>query len=370
MRLSHSKIGVHSQNPRDNATAKLISVTKAKKLTKGQHRRIHANQAKKLQNKADKVVWQDDELSEPQDGVIISRFGQHADVESSAGELYRCNIRRTVNSLVCGDHVLWRQGKLTEHSIAGVIEAVQPRHSVLSRPDVYDGIKPIAANIDQILIICSVLPAFNSDIVDRYLVAAQQTGIKPIIVLNKIDLLNEQLDAQIAPKLAIYQSIGYQVLQVSSSTEQGIPQLEQQLQAKISIFVGQSGVGKSTLVNSLMPELALQTQQVSENSGLGQHTTTVARLFHFNHGGDLIDSPGIREFGLWHLSAEQVFDGFVEFAPFRGLCKFRDCKHQTDPGCALVTAATAQQIHPERLLSFQRIVNSINSNKLTSRFND
>ena len=145
--------------------------------------------------------------------------------------------------------------------------------------------------------------------------------------------------------------------------------LKQQLNQQTSIFVGQSGVGKSTLTNSLMPELAILTKDVSENSGLGQHTTTVARLYHFQEGGDLIDSPGIREFGLWHLTPEQVCNGFTDFADFLGTCKFRDCKHQKDPGCALINAAENNQIHPERLASFQRILGSLNDNTLTSRFN-
>lgn len=347
------------------------NVAKAKKLTKGQHRRIKSNLANKLKRKTAKqeASWQDDELGEAQQGVVISRFGQHVDIENSNREIFRCNIRRTIGSLVCGDKVVWRQGKNPEQGVAGVVEAVHKRESVLSRPDIYDGVKPIAANIGQIFIVSSVVPAFNPDIIDRYLVAAENTDIRPIIVLNKTDLLDEEQAQEVERYLAIYREIGYQVMLVSSQTQEGVEALRAQLIDETSIFVGQSGVGKSTLVNTLLPELELVTNQVSENSGLGQHTTTVATLYHFPGGGELIDSPGIREFGLWHLTPEQVDDGFIEFAEVLGTCKFRDCKHLNDPGCALVAAVEQGIITKQRFESYQRIIKSLSESQQTTRFN-
>jgi ribosome biogenesis GTPase len=341
---------------------------KKKKLTKGQTRRIRDNHAKKLKKITEH--WQDSDLGEAESGIVISRFGQHADVEDAHHQIIRCNIRRTIESLVCGDRVIWRRSAIQQQGISGVIEAVEPRQSELARPDVYDGLKPIAANIDQIFVVSSPLPAFNTDIIDRYLVAAHQTGIDVIILLNKIDLLSAEQLSNIEQQLAIYRHIGYPVMLASSVSDKGIDALEQQLKDKTSIFVGQSGVGKSTLVNRLIPELSVETNEVSDNSGLGQHTTTVARLYHFPQGGQLIDSPGIREFGLWHLTPEQVFDGFIEFEPYRGLCKFRDCKHLTDPGCALREAVEHNEITQQRFDSYHRIIESLSSNKLTSRFND
>jgi ribosome biogenesis GTPase len=343
-------------------------VAKAKKLTKGQVRQIKANQTRKFQKK-EQDTWQDSDLGDALDGVVISRFGQHADVESQQGKIFRCNLRRSIGSLVCGDKVIWRQGKETKHTISGVIEAVHERKTVLSRPDVYDGVKPIAANIDQIFIVSSVLPAFNADIIDRYIVACEQTKITPIIVLNKTDLFNSENQKAIEDRLQIYRDINYQIIYASSVNQSGMEELTEQLKNYTSIFVGQSGVGKSTLVNSLMPDLELMTKEVSENSGLGQHTTTVARLYHFDIGGHLIDSPGIREFGLWHMTPEQVSEGFIEFSDYLGTCKFRDCKHKNDPGCALISAVENGNIRQERLTSFQKILESINENLQTTRFN-
>jgi ribosome biogenesis GTPase len=252
--------------------------------------------------------------------------------------------------------------------ISGVVEAVQPRASVLTRPDYYDGLKPVAANVDQVVIVSSVLPELSFNIIDRYLIASETIAIAPLLVLNKIDLLDSVLLADYKKQLSIYQDIGYKVLFVSRESGEGIEALEAELTGKVNIFVGQSGVGKSSLINALLPELAIEEGAVSSNSGLGQHTTTAARLYHFPSGGDLIDSPGVREFGLWHLEPAQVTEAFIEFRPHLGGCKFRDCKHLDDPGCLLRAAVEENKISNVRFQSYHKIIDSMGENKANRQY--
>lgn len=340
-----------------------------KKLTKGQLRRVRANREKRLAGKKDSL-WENEQLGPQIWGRIVSRFGQHADVETSEGEVFRCNLRRTIGSVVVGDEVEWRQGNEVNAGIAGVVEAVHPRRSELKRPDYYDGLKPVAANIDQMLVVSAVVPELSAMIIDRYLVAAEDTGIPPILVLNKIDLLDDEGMAIVEEILTPYRQIGYPIHLVSSTTGDGMAELEQILKDKISIFVGQSGVGKSSIVNTLMPELNLEVGAVSDTSGLGQHTTTTARLLRFPAGGDLIDSPGVREFALWHLEAERVTWGFKEFRDVLGSCKFRDCKHGDDPGCALRQAVDDGVISVQRFDNYQRILETMETDRSTRHFVD
>jgi ribosome biogenesis GTPase len=340
------------------------TVAKKQKLNKSQSRRIKHNHKKRLHDEQNPAVdWDQDSLGPQQSGIVISRYGQHADIEDDEGNILRCNIRRTINSLICGDKIRWRRAKLAQNELQGVIEAVHERHSVLTRPDYYDGVKPVAANIDQIIIVSSVLPDFNPDIIDRYLVASEDVEIEPVILLNKIDLLTPELEQKINSYIKLYKDIGYSFHLVSNKTEDGIEQVKSLLSNRMSIFVGQSGVGKSSLTNSLLPDCQIDTKEVSQNSRLGQHTTTVARLYHFPSGGELIDSPGIRDFALWHLDVDRVTWCFKEFRDYQGGCKFRDCKHLDDPGCIIRKAVDEGHIDRRRYDSYHRILLSMEANK-------
>jgi ribosome biogenesis GTPase len=194
-------------------------------------------------------------------------------------------------------------------------------------------------------------------------VACEHAQITPVVVINKIELLNADDLVLVKDSLAIYEKIAYKVILVSCETEQGLAELSEYLIDKVSVFVGQSGVGKSSIINQLLPEAAEPVGEISDNSGLGKHTTTASKLLHFAQGGELIDSPGVREFGLWHLSAEAITNGFIEFRDYIGGCKFSDCKHQNDPGCLITAAVDEGKIDRARYQSYLKIIDTLGQNK-------
>ncbi len=336
-------------------------MAKKPKLTHRQTRQVSVNRTRRLQQ----APVENDQLGTSQPGTVVGRFGKHANVEDSQGQIHKCHIRRTVQSVVCGDSVVFCPSISAEPRDLGVIEIVHDRKTVLTRPDFYDGVKPIAANIDQIIIVSSIVPTLSPGIIDRYLVACEDVQIQPVIVINKVELLDAEDRELVIDTLAIYHEIGYTVLLTSCVTGEGIADLAELLTDKISVFVGQSGVGKSSLVNELLPEADEVIGDISHSSGLGTHTTTTAKLLHFTQGGDLIDSPGVREFSLWHLPEEQITRGFIEFRDYLGGCKFRDCKHGDDPGCLIRAAVIAGDIDETRYESYHKIIDSMDERRPT-----
>jgi ribosome biogenesis GTPase len=309
-------------------------------LTKQQRRRIEENQHEK----------QIDALESTQQiGRIIANFGTSAEVAIAPHQAISCSIRQNLPPLVAGDNVVYE--KTT--TAGGVIVALLPRISLLSRTNPTGDTKIMAANITLVFVVVAPEPEINWLVLDRYLIGLEQCGLSAAIVLNKSDLGET---SQIKDTLQIYQKIGYRVFEVSAYHPETLTTLHQALVDQTSIFIGQSGVGKSSLIQALLPNEQLRTGALSARTRLGAHTTTTTRLYTFAQGGDLIDSPGIRDFGLnSSLELSGLPQGFIEFQPFIGQCKFKSCHHLNEPECALLKAAEDGLIATQRLENYQTL---------------
>jgi len=314
-----------------------------------------------------RTALQDDlpDVTAGQAGLVICNYGQTLDVEDQAGRIHRCTSRRKIDNLVCGDRVVW----LPAGDDVGVIVALQDRQTLLARPDGNGNLRPIAANVDQLIVvtapranggphIADVDLPIDTSMVDRYLVAAELSDIHAVIVVNKIDLLSSADLDRARLFMEIYQAIGYEVLFTSAKHGSAGEELAGVLEGYTNVFCGLSGVGKSSLVKLVLPNRDIRIGEVSAAGG-GRHTTTLTALYHLGEGGALIDSPGVRDFGLWHVDTAQIARGFAEFRQHAPDCRFGDCTHLHEPGCAVRQAVEEQQISAVRLASYRRIIASL-----------
>jgi len=278
-------------------------------------------------------------------GRVITRYGQRQLVESIDKKLYQCTGRRNIGLSVAGDEVLFQ---ITDNN-EGVVTAIQPRTNELKRQN-----KLIAANIDQLWLVVALEPHYEFELIDRYLIMAENVNLPINIIVNKIELAKNL--EQASRDFSIYKNIDYQVHFLSVKDKSNLDSLKSCLSDKTNIFLGQSGVGKSSLINTLIPDLDLRVDEISTKTKLGRHTTTNTTIYHIPSGGDLIDSPGIREFQINEFSSKQILNGYREFKSYLGKCRFRNCQHVNEPDCAIRGALDSEVIHPARYQSYINLI--------------
>ncbi|MSS76500.1 MAG: ribosome small subunit-dependent GTPase A [Methyloglobulus sp.] len=287
-----------------------------------------------------------------EEGLVIAHLGQGIAVEHD-NKIILCQTLRKLETVAVGDRVLWSLSAPNQ----GRIEAILPRRSLLARPARNNKVRPVAANIDTVFVVIAVEPYCDFLLIDQYLAVCENSQINVALILNKVDLdPSETLEQE----LSLYQNLGYQIHRVSTKTGTGLTELKLALQNQVSVFTGQSGVGKSSITNALIPDKNLKTNTISETTKHGRHTTTAATLYHIDNGGDLIDSPGVAIFGLADLNRQQLAQGYREFQPFSDNCKFNNCSHDQDKGCAVRAAAENGSIAMTRYERFLKLTQKMN----------
>jgi len=277
-------------------------------------------------------------------GTIVAAFGRHYEVEADDGATWQALPKGKRSIYACGDRVVLEPAASGQARIADHL----PRRSLLYRSDAFRQ-KLIAANADQLVLVVATEPAFSDELLSRALIAAEHDHLSAVIVLNKCDLT----DRIAAARALLAPFDGYPLIELSA--KQDAAPLLPLLQGKLSVLVGQSGMGKSTLINALVPDAAAATREISIALDSGKHTTTYARRYRLDAASTLIDSPGLQEFGLSHLTLGDIEDAFVEFRPYMGRCRFSDCRHEAEPNCAIKQAVADGRIHPRRYEHFMEM---------------
>ena len=282
-----------------------------------------------------------------QEGLVIAHLGQGIAVEHD-GKIILCQTLRRLDTVAVGDKVLWTLAATDQ----GRIEEILPRRSVLARPSRNDKLRPVAVNLDRIFVVFAVEPHCDFLLLDQYLAVCENNNIDAALILNKTDLYQSEA---IETELKTYTDLGYALYRVSAQQNLGLDTLKAALKDQVSMLAGQSGVGKSSLTNAIIPDKEVKTNTISATTKHGRHTTTAATLYHLPEGGDLIDSPGVAIFGLAGLSEYQLANGYREFQPYIDQCQFNDCRHLKDKGCAIIVAVENGEITSTRYDRFLKL---------------
>lgn len=334
-----------------------------RRLSKQQQRRIAENQKNKikqelLQNSITTTTTFNE--SNSQTARVISHHGRQLFAETKSLEKIKCKIRQNLGDIACGDYVLIQQEIDSGGSQQYVVVAIKERNNMLVKTGFAGAIKPVAANIDQVVIVTSLKPKPNPYLIDRYLVAAENLPSKALIIINKIDLLDDIAQSYKYKKIVdeltdIYQNIGYRVICTSMKQDTGVSEITEALANRTSILVGLSGVGKSSIVKKILPLEEIKIGETSLSTGEGKHTTTVSALYHLENNGIIIDSPGVRDFTPINNSIEEISNGFVDIRQLIGRCKFTNCSHTNEPGCAIKRSVADEVTNSLRFENYLRM---------------
>lgn len=301
-------------------------------------------------------VAPDVDLSICRKGRVLTVYGLSSLVEAEDGTLFQCATRRLLKTLatdqrhvvVAGDWVYYRPSGKEE----GIIERVEPRHGVISRTS--RGRQHImVANVDQMIIVTSAAePTIKPNLIDRFLIVAEQNGLKPLVCINKIDLVRR---GDLMPLAGVFSRMGYPVVMMSAREGIGIDRVRRELKGRASVVVGQSGVGKSSLLNAIEWGLNLRVAAVSEETQKGKHTTSTARLIRLKMGGYVVDTPGIRQFQLWDVIPQEVINYFRDLRPYINRCRFPNCTHTHEADCAVKDAVADGYLDARRYESYLQL---------------
>jgi ribosome biogenesis GTPase / thiamine phosphate phosphatase len=285
------------------------------------------------------------------DGRVVASHGRQVEVEDAAGTRTPCRLHGRRLEVVCGDEVRW--GCAAADPTQGLVYELKPRRTELARLVASGKAEPVVANLSQLVAVVAPRPLPDWFVVDRYLAGAAWSSISAVIACNKAE---DGQSADIAAQLGVYTAIGYRIVQTSTRGAPGIEALAAHLRGETSVLVGQSGTGKSSLLNVLAPEARAVTQEISAASEEGRHTTTTSVLHRLATGGDLIDSPGVRDYAPPLRPMREIASGFVELERAAAGCRFQDCLHLSEPGCAVRSAVSAGTIHARRFESYRRLL--------------